>query len=279
MSRCKEPLPRENTMDKSIPDWDLKRTNQSRLKQFVYEVAVLPVGAVEAHNLHLPEGIDAMHCEYVAQESCRRAWEKCQHVLCLPVVYYGVDSNLMAFPVTIHVSQAVLDAYLTEIIKSLRKHGIRKIVLVNGHGGNDFKPLVRQLQSEMDVFIFNCDWWKVGADQFEELFGKGDDHAGAMETSVALALCPELVEPEKAGHGQVPAYRFEALNRGWITTSRDFSKLNDHCAVSSTASADAEKGSRYLELVCHRLSRFLTELAQAAVDDAFPFIKKQNPSE
>ena len=266
-------------MDKSIPEWDLKRTNQSRLKHYAYEVAVLPVGAIEAHNLHLPEGLDAIHCEYVARECCRRAWEKCKSILCLPVVPYGVDSNLMAFPVTIHVSQTVLDAYLTEIIQSLRKHGIRKIVLVNGHGGNDFKPLVRQLQSVMDVFIFNCDWWKVGADRFNELFGKGDDHAGAMETSVALAICPELVEPEKAGSGQVPAYRFEALNQGWLTTSRDFSKLNDHCAVSSTVAADAEKGRRYLDLVCDRLSRFLVELAQATVDDAFPFVKKHGPGE
>lgn len=257
-------------MEKEIPEWDLKRANLSGLRQHHYEVAVLPVGAVEAHNRHLPEGMDIMHSEYVAQTSCRKAWQECQSVICLPTVPFGVDSNLMAFPLTVHVSQRALDEYLTEIIHSLRKHGIRKVVIVNGHGGNEFKPLVRQIQYDTDVYVFVCDWWKVGSDVMDDLFGKADDHAGAMETSVAMEICPELVNAQNAGHGQVPPFRFEALQKGWITTSRDFSKLNDHCAVSGTASPDPEKGKRYLGLVCDRVSRFLVELAQSQIDDSFP---------
>lgn len=257
-------------MEANIPEWDLKRVNLDRLGKHHYEVAVLPVGAVEAHNRHLPEGMDVIHSDYVAQTSCQQAWPSCQSVICLPPVPFGVDANLMAFPLTIHVSQKTLDAYITEIIQSLRKHGIRKVVIINGHGGNDFKPLVRQVQYDTDVHLFVCDWWKVGADVFDSMFGKGDDHAGALETSVAMEICPELVEPEKAGNGQVPPFRFEALQKGWVTTSRDFSKLNDHCAVSSDAAADAQKGRHYLSLVCERISHFLVELAQDEIDDAFP---------
>lgn len=251
--------------------WDLKRTNLSALRKLHYELAVLPVGAVEAHNHHLPEGMDVIHTEYVAQTCCRRAWEQCGSVICLPAVPFGVDANLMAFPLTVHVSQTTLDAYVNEIVQSLHHHGLRKFVIINGHGGNDFKPLIRQLQYEMDVFVFSCDWWKVGSDVFEGLFGLNDDHAGAMETSVALTLCPELVDLDKAGPGDVPPYRFEALNRGWLTSSRDFSKLNDHCAVSSTAKPSAEKGRRYLTLICDRITNFLIELAKADIDDRFPF--------
>ena len=185
-------------MSADIPEWDLKSTNLSRLQQRCYEVAVLPIGAVEAHNRHLPEGMDVIHSEYVAQTSCQLAWPKCESVICLSVVPFGVDPNLMTFPLTIHVSQTALDGYVTEIIHSLRKHGIRKVVLINGHGGNDFRPLVRQIQYDTDVHLFVCDWWKVGADVAEEMFGAGDDHAGAMETSVALEICPELVEIEKS---------------------------------------------------------------------------------
>ena len=257
-------------MKADIPEWNLKLVNMGRLQQRSYEVGVLPVGAVEAHNRHLPEGMDVIHSEYVAQQSCQRAWEVCQSVICLPAVPFGVDPNLMAFPLTVHVSQKALDAYITEIIQSLRKHGIRKVVIINGHGGNDFKSLVRQIQYDMDVHLFVCDWWKVGSDVFDEMFGKGDDHAGAMETSVAMDICPEFVDLEKAGDGQVPPFRFEALQKGWVSTSRDFSKLNDHCAVSSNVSPDAEKGKQYLSLVCDRISDFLAELARSEIDGSFP---------
>lgn len=260
-------------MKSEIPEWDLARVNLSRIQQNRYEVAVLPVGAVEAHNWHLPEGMDVIHSEYVARTACEQAWPKCQSVICLPPVPFGVDPNLMAFPLTIHVSQAALDGYITEIIQSLRKHGIRKIVILNGHGGNDFKPLVRQIQYDTDVHLFVCDWWKVGADIANELFGAGDDHAGVLETSVAMEICPQLVEPEKAGDGQVPPFRFEALEKGWVSTSRDFSKLNDHCSVSSDAPANAERGRQYLSLVCERISNFLVELAQSEIDDSFPMHK------
>ncbi|MEN6308146.1 MAG: creatininase family protein [Anaerohalosphaeraceae bacterium] len=252
------------------PAWDLKYTNLDRIRQHRYEVAVIPVGAVEAHNRHLPEGMDVIHTEYVARESCRMAWEKCQSIICLPAVPFGVDCNLLAFPLTIHVSQKTLDAYLTEMIQSLRKHGIRKIVLLNGHGGNDFKPLIRQIQYEMDVHLFVCDWWKVGKEIHDTLFGKGDDHGGALETSVAMVICPDCVELEKAGPGNVPPFRFEAMQQGWVYTSRDFSKLNDHCSVSSNAAPDAEKGRQYLSLVCGRIRDFLVELANSPIDPAFP---------
>jgi creatinine amidohydrolase len=257
-------------MTKEMPAWDLKYTNLDRIRQHRYEVAVIPVGAVEAHNHHLPEGMDVIHTEYVARESCRMAWEQAQSIICLPAVPFGVDCNLLAFPLTIHVSQKTLDAYLTEIIQSLRKHGLRKIVILNGHGGNDFKPLARQIQYDLDVHVFVCDWWKVGKEVYDTLFGKGDDHGGAMETSAAMVICPECVELDKAGSGTVPPFRFEALRQGWIYTSRDFSKLNDHCSVSSNVAPDAQKGRQYLELVCGRISRFLVELAASPIDAAFP---------
>ncbi|HOL31335.1 MAG TPA: creatininase family protein [Anaerohalosphaeraceae bacterium] len=262
-------------MDTTRAAWDLRRASLSCIRRHHYEVAVLPVGAVEAHNRHLPEGMDVIHSEYVALTSCQKAWPHCQSVICLPAVPFGVDCNLMAFPLTVHVSQKVLDAYITEILLSLRKHGIRKVVIINGHGGNDFKPLARQIQYETDIYLFLCDGWKVGSDIYEEWFGKGDDHAGAMETSVAMEICPELVDPENAGDGRVPPFRFEAIQKGWITTSRDFSKLNDHCAVSSDFPPACQKGKQYLALVCDRISRFLAELANSKIDSAFPMQPQQ----
>jgi len=263
-----------------IQPWDITRTNLGLLSAAKLEVAVLPVGAIEPHNLHLPEGQDFLHTGYVAKKSCQWAWEKCQSVICLPTIPFGVDCNLMDFPLAIHVSQTTLDAMVKDIIASLRHFGIRKIVIVNGHGGNNFDPLIRQLQCDLDVHIFLCDWWKVGFDKYSEIFEKPDDHAGEFETSVALAIFPDLVELDRAQIALPRAFRFEALKNHWVKTSRRFSRLNDYCAVGDPSGASAEKGTRYLELVCQRIGEFLAELAQSPIDEQFPheavFQKVQN---
>ncbi len=253
-----------------IDEWDLTATNLRRIRQRRYEVAVLPIAAVEAHNLHLPEGQDLRHTTYIARRCCAAAWERAPRVICLPPLPYGVDCNLLAFPLTIHVSQAVLDAMVRDIATSLLRHGIRKIVLLNGHGGNEFLPLVRALQSEQPVHLFVCNWWTVGRDRWGEIFEAADDHAGEMETSVALALYPELVELEHAGSGAARPARLEALRKGWVRTSRDFARLNDHAGVGDPSRATAEKGRRYLDLVCERITAFLVELATAEIDAHFP---------
>jgi creatinine amidohydrolase len=258
--------PEKNVID----EWDLTATNMHRILQRSYEVAVLPMAAIEPHNRHLPQGQDYLHTTHIARRCCELAWEKCQSVICLPGLPYGVDCNLMDFPLAIHVSQATLDAMVREIIVSLKKHGIGKILILNGHGGNEFVGLIRQIQCDLQVHVFLCDWWKVGLDRYGEIFETMDDHAGEFETSVAMALYPHLVEPGVAGDGKTRPFRFEALEKGWVRTSRNFSKLNDHCASGDPRRAAAEKGEKYLEIVCERISTFLVELAQAPKDDKFP---------
>ena len=253
-----------------INEWDLTQTNQARLKQHMPNVAVLGSSAIEAHNYHLPEGQDFLHTEAIVKRVAQMAWEKTSSVICLPTIPYGVDCNLLEFPLTIHVKQTTLDLMLTEIVASLAHHGIRKIVLINGHGGNDFTPLVRQIQVDLGVFIFWCNIYEVGQDKHNEIFDTADDHAGELETSMALALFPELVELEQADSGASRPFQFEALEQGWIKTSRMFSNLNDHCGNADPSLSTAEKGQQYLDFICNRISNFLIELAEADVNDHFP---------
>lgn len=257
-------------MTDMINEWDLTTTNLGRLAAHRPEVAVLPTCAIEPHNRHLPEGTDFLHATYVARRSCELAWAKAPSVVCLPAIPYGVDCNLLSFPLAIHVSQATLDAMVREVILSLRHHGLRKVVIVNGHGGNDFTPLVRQIQADTDVHLFVCNWWQVGRDRYDEIFGCPDEHGGEMETSVMQAISPELVELEAAGDGQARPFRFEALQKGWVRTSRNFARLNDHCGVGDPSKASAEKGRRYLDLSCERIAAFLAELALTPIDEHFP---------
>ena len=114
-----------------IEDWDLVSTNLNRLSQYNYEVAVIPTCAIEPHNRHLPEGQDFLHTKEVARRCCKMAWQECKSIICLPAIPYGVDCNQLDFPLAIHVSQKTLDKMLREIITSLLKHGIRKVVILN----------------------------------------------------------------------------------------------------------------------------------------------------
>jgi creatinine amidohydrolase len=115
------------------------------------------------------------------------------------------------------------------------------------------------------------DWWKVGLDRYGEIFEKPDDHAGEMETSVALELYPELVELERMSDGATRSARFEAIRRGWAAITRPWHLLTESSGVGDPRAATREKGQRYLELVTERLAQFLTELSAATMDGVFPF--------
>ena len=252
-----------------IKEWDLTQTNQKRIMNNKPNVAILGTSAIEAHNYHLPEGQDFLHTDAIVKRVTKESWDKTKSVICLPTLPYGVDCNLIDFPLTIHVKQSTLDLMITEIVSSLVHHDIKKILLINGHGGNDFNPLVRQIQSELDVHMFWCNFYEI-KDKDNKIFDNDDDHGGEKETSIALALFPELVELSQACDGSARPFKFEALEKGWIKTSRKFSRLNDYCGNADPRQATAEKGIKYLDLICNRISDFIIELSRSEIDEYFP---------
>jgi creatinine amidohydrolase len=255
--------------------WLLEELNLGRVRQDrnLPQVAMLPMGATEPHNYHLPYGNDFLTTRRVGERVCEAAHQRGAKVLLLPTIPFGVDSNLLKFPLTIHVSLKSLEALLGDVIRSLECHGIHKLVLLNGHGGNELKPLLREWYGQTKVFVTVVDWWKVGSDRYAEIFSKPDDHAGEMETSVALALYPELVELDKASDGAKRASRFEAIRRGWASITRPWHLLTESSGVGDPREATREKGEKYLQLVTERLAQFLVELSAAEMDETFPFEK------
>jgi creatinine amidohydrolase len=253
--------------------WLLEELNFGRVRQDngSCQVAVLPMGATEPHNYHLPYGNDFLTTRRVGERICEEAHRQGARVLLLPTIPFGVDSNLLKFPLTIHVSLRALEAVLRDVIRSLECHGIRKLVLLNGHGGNELKPLLREWYGRTSVFVTVVDWWKVGADKYGEVFSKPDDHAGEMETSVAMVLYPELVEMAQASDGSKREPQFEAIRRGWAAITRPWHLLTESTGVGDPRAASREKGERYLQLVTARLSQFLVELSAADMDEKFPF--------
>ncbi len=173
--------------------WKLAETVYGEVRQQRYEVAVLPLGATEPHNLHLPYGMDTLEGNLVGEKLCEAAWQRGAKVVLLPTIPYGTVSNQREFPLSLNVKPTTLGAVVTDLVESLVHQGIRKIVLLNSHGGNDLKWLLRELYGKTEAHLFLCNWYTVFRDVYHEIFEAPDDHAGEMETSLALAYWPELV--------------------------------------------------------------------------------------
>ncbi len=257
---------------KAVRSWCLSEVTLKQIReQGLPEIAVLPIGSCEPHGLHLPYGSDTFEAVIIGERVCALAHERGAKVMLLPAIPYGVNSNLLSFPMTIHVSQETLNTILSDIVFSLEKHKVYKLVLLNGHGGNDFLGGLRDLYGKTKVWIFLVNWWKVGSDKLGEIFEEVGDHAGEMETSVCLAIIPHLVHLEDADDGAVRPFRFEALTKGWAWTTRPWERLTKNSGHGDPRKATVEKGERYLNILVERIANFLVELSQSPIDEWFPF--------
>jgi creatinine amidohydrolase len=259
-----------------VRPWKLLETNYAAVRDQRYEVAVLPLGATEPHNLHLPYGIDTLEGETIGEKLCEAAWQQGAKVMLLPTVPYGTQTNQREFPFAMNLNPSTLNAVIADLVESLVHQGILKIVLLNSHGGNDLKGLLRELYGKTPARLFLCNWYAVYDDVYHELFHEPDDHAGEMETSFALAYFPELVARRDDGtlaadEGRKAQTRFEAVNRGWVSITRPWHLLTTNAGAGNPHAATAEKGRRMIELLVERLGTFLVELSAAKLDERFPY--------
>jgi creatinine amidohydrolase len=254
----------------------LAETNYAYTKANRYEVAVLPLGATEPHNLHLPYGTDLFEGTIVGERICQAAHERGAKVVLLPTIPFGTETNMARFPLAINVDPSTLYAFVTDVIKSCINSGIRKIVLLNSHGGNEMKPLLRELADKLDAHLFLCNWYTVMKDKYDSIFEHDDDHGGEMETSFMLAFYPQLVARNADGtlaadDGAVAPTRFDAINRGWVSITRPWHLLTTNSGSGYPHLASAEKAHKLLDLLAERLGTFLVELSAAKIDARFPF--------
>jgi creatinine amidohydrolase len=252
--------------------WLLAELNYGHVKSNPpIEAAVLPLGATEPHNLHLPYGTDTYQVDVIAERACARAYERGARVVMLPPLPYGTETNQMRFPLAMNLNPSTVARVVTDLVASLAAHGVRKCVLLNGHGGNDLKWLLRELHGTTPVHLFLCNWYKVAADQYRSVFVDAGDHAGELETSLCLAHVPGLVAMDQADPGAMAVTRFEAVNKGWVEVTRPWHLLTTNSGAGDPRPATAEKGRTITELVVERLAGFLVDLAASPVDDRFPF--------
>src|SRR5437588_6302351 len=243
-------------------EWILAEQTHAAVRAERWQVAVLPFGATEPHNLHMPYGTDTLQVEELGRRACARAFDAGARVTLLPAVPFGVNTNHLKVPgaLALSVTPTTLLAVLTDLVDSLERQGLKKLVLLNGHGGNELKPLTRELHHRTGMFLCVCDWFRMAADQYPKIFAQPGEHADEVETSLGLAFFPELLKPELADDGAARPTRFEALNRGWISITRPWHLVSRNTGLGDPSAATAEKGRVLMNLLVERLSTFLVQL-------------------
>lgn len=245
----------------------LKEISLKNLKKYSYKVAILPWGATEAHNYHLPYGTDVYESEYFALKSAEYAWNRGIQTLVLPVIPFGVNTGQFDIPFTINFNPSTQFSILKDIIHSLTFHSINKLVILNSHGGNDFKQMIREFQGIYpDFFICQVNWYMVLPmnTYFEDI----GDHASEMETSIMQIIEPDLVLPlSEAGNGAHKNYRFNAIREGWAWAPRKWTKVTSDTGIGDPSKSTPEKGKVYIDKTITQIGDFLIELAECKPGD------------
>ena len=233
-----------------------------------FEVAVLPWGATEPHNLHLPYGTDIVETAHIAAASARLAAETGARVTVLPIIPFGVNTGQMDLPLTINMNPSTQLAILEDVASSIDAHGVPKLVILNGHGGNDFRQMIREIQGKHRTYLCTLDWFRsVSRSRF---FEEPGDHADEMETSLMMHIAPQLVLPlEESGHGSVKVHRIRAFREGWAWAPRPWTKVSADTGAGDPRKSTAEKGSAYFTAVTQLIADFLIELSAADANDLY----------
>jgi creatinine amidohydrolase len=246
----------------------LSHLKSGSLKNIPVELAVLPWGATEAHNYHLPYGTDTFESDYFATKAAEIAYNQGKSIIVLPSIPFGLNSAQLDVHLNINLNHSTQLLILKDIVESLERQGVKKLIIVNAHGGNSFVPLIRELFPKTKMFISLINTYQVL--DAKKYFDEPGDHAGEMETSIMQYIHPNLVAPlEQAGSGKVKKFRIAALNEGWCWSQREWLKITQDNGVGNPMKASIEKGKIYCEDAVKKMAAFFIDVADADLDDLY----------
>lgn len=241
----------------------LEEANYKQLREHRPNVAVLPWGATEAHNYHLPHGTDVIEATTVAQAAAELAHGRGARVVVLPTIPFGNNAQQLDQVATISFRTETAAAILDDVCNSLSRQGIDRLLLLNAHGGNEFKPLVRDASDEHQMLIAVVNFWQLVPAASNEIFDDPGDHAGELETSLLMHVRPDWVVMGQAGQGRTVPFEIESLKQPGVWTPRPWSTSHPDTGSGNPAQATADKGRRYFEAVITAVADVLVGMSAA----------------
>ena len=235
------------------------------------DVALLPVGAIEQHGPHLPLDCDAFDADYLAKAVAEHC--KSPRPLVLPLVSYGVSYHHEDFSGTLSVNPETLSQMVYDIGMSAVKHGITKLVIVNGHGGNSPALHFAAQMINRDAHIFTCvDTGESSDPDINAMADTPNDvHAGEIETSTSLATRPHMVRSNKIKKF-VPRFSSRYLDFtskrsvGWYAHT---SKISPSGVMGDPTLGSREKGERMWKVMIENLAALVEELQRLSLDEIY----------
>jgi len=230
----------------------MDRLTTKELKDIIRNdpLVILPIGATEAHGIHLPLGTDTFQAEHVANEMSCRA----ENILVAPTLPYGIHSSMKGIAGTINITFDSMRSFVTDILRSLVGHGMGRILIISGHAASSHMTAVteacRSVVSEHDVKIMFVSDFYVAQGCSEFRFD-GDGHGGVLETSRMLAIDPSIVKKDRP--------KGEFIDAGGIIL-RDGSVCMPEGIAGDTSKASAELGERMNNYIVDTLIRMTEEM-------------------
>ncbi|MBH46186.1 MAG: amidase [Flavobacteriaceae bacterium] len=247
----------------------LSECSWKALKTKRFDLAVLPWGATEAHNYHLPYGTDVYEADAIAEAAGKKAWEKGAKVVVLPTVPFGVNTGQTDIYLDINMSPSTQLSVLKDVLTVLERQGIQKFLILNSHGGNDFKTLLRELGMNFPkMFLSYCNWFQ--ALDKSKYFEEDGDHADEMETSIMMHIKPHLVLPlSEAGSGKEKKNTIKGFQEKWAWSERKWSLVTKDTGVGNPKKSTAEKGKMFFEDVTDKISELIQDLCNTNIDQLY----------
>ncbi len=234
----------------------LEEFNQRTFQEAKIDKAILAFGSTECHGSHLPYGCDT----FVAYDLALEVAGRLDHTVVVPPMWYGMSLHYRHQPMCISMTDETLIRVYGEVMESLIHWGINKILVINGHDGNiaPIEIAARQVKVKhpgIGLAVLDAWWVTAGnllpADTFEVWNGLG--HGGEGETSIALAMFPDLCDMDQA-RGMIPAMD-PNIKLIW-----NFEELTDYGATGAPQKASAEKGEKMKAVLADYLVDFVNRM-------------------
>lgn len=225
-------------------------------------IVVIPVGSVEQHGPHLPVQVDALLATEVSCRAARRLAAQ-EPAVVAPTVWSGLAEHHMEFGATITLDLATFHAVLRGVCGSIVRHGFRRVLLLNGHGGNiaALGVLAGELARELDARIATATYWLLAeaANAYSRILERQDRvrHACEAETSMMLAVAPNLVDRDAMLHTDSPPA--DVVSPSGVYRYRSFAELSTSGVLGYPSVANAEKGERLLDAAASALAGTLAD--------------------
>ncbi len=227
-----------------------------------YKVVILPWGAIEPHNYHLPYITDALLSHAVSKDAAQRLYlTKGILSIVMPPVYYGSQNpGQRDVRFCIHSRYQTQNAILRDIVDSLLCQGYKKLLIVNGHGGNSFKNMLRDLAVDYPDFkVCCCEWYSLAEES--DFFDSKGEHAHELETSVMMHYYPHLVDINQAGTGESKRITFNALANGYVWMPRNWKEISNDTGIGDPSKATMNKGKAFADKVSEKLQQIIEEFS------------------